>query len=130
MMMYAATVWWQRAGVAMVRADLGHLQRLACVNNTGSVSTAPTDALEVLLGLPLLRLVVEAEARASAWRLSGVYVVGQRTGHWAWLVQNLANGLLQLGLIFQRGLNKMIPRTALETPFKAEILACKHCSYS
>jgi hypothetical protein len=87
----------------MVRADLGHLHRLACVNITGSVSTASMDALEVLLGLLLLHLVAEAEARASAWRLSGVYVVGQRTGHRTCLVPNPANGLTQSDPVFQTG---------------------------
>jgi hypothetical protein len=47
--MYVGTVWWMRVGLAMVRAELGCLQRLACVS-LSLVRTAPVTALEVLLG--------------------------------------------------------------------------------
>jgi hypothetical protein len=52
MLIYAAIVWWQRVGMTTVRVVLGRLQRLDCVSITGSVKTASTAALEVLLGLP------------------------------------------------------------------------------
>jgi hypothetical protein len=55
----------------MVRADLGHLQRMACVSITGSVGTAPATDQEVFLGLPHLQLAAKAETRASACRLCG-----------------------------------------------------------
>jgi hypothetical protein len=32
MVMYVAAVWWPRVGLAMVRADPGHLQRLESLN--------------------------------------------------------------------------------------------------
>jgi hypothetical protein len=32
MLTYVAVVWWPRVGRAMVRADLGRLQGLACVS--------------------------------------------------------------------------------------------------
>jgi hypothetical protein len=68
----AACMWWPRVGLATVRAELGHLQRLACVSITGVVSMTLMAAPRVLLGLSFLHLVAEAEARALAYRLRGV----------------------------------------------------------
>jgi hypothetical protein len=45
------------------------LQRVACLRITGAIKTAPTAAMEVLLGLPPLHLQVEAEARIGSYRL-------------------------------------------------------------
>jgi hypothetical protein len=56
MLMYVAIVWWLRVGLAVVKAELGRLQRLVCVSITGTVRMAPTAALEVLLGFPPLSL--------------------------------------------------------------------------
>jgi hypothetical protein len=63
--MYAAVLCWSRADLTMVRADLCCLQNFACASITGYVGTAPTCALEVILGILLLHLEWEAEARAS-----------------------------------------------------------------
>jgi hypothetical protein len=43
---HAATVWWPS------KAELNDLQRTACLGITGAMRTAPTAAVEVLLGLP------------------------------------------------------------------------------
>jgi hypothetical protein len=42
---------------------------MACLGITGAMRTAPTAAIEVLLGLPPQHLQLEAEARAGIYRL-------------------------------------------------------------
>jgi hypothetical protein len=42
---------------------------MACLGITGAMRTAPTAAMEVLLGLHILHLLVEAEARIGNYRL-------------------------------------------------------------
>jgi hypothetical protein len=82
MLMYTAIVCWLKVGLAMVMAaDTG-----PCI--TGSERMAPTTALEVLFGLhtptPILYLVAEANASASAYRLRGKgqwYGRGSDAGH-------------------------------------------------
>ena len=49
--------------------ELSRLQRLACLATTGAVRTTPTATLEVLLGLPPLHVMTEAEAQAGIYRL-------------------------------------------------------------
>jgi hypothetical protein len=81
-----------------VSADLGCMQRLSCVSNAGSVSRACMTPLKVVL---LLNLIMEAEARASTCRLSGMGV---------WLGRELDVGharihvqLLELDPVFSNG---------------------------
>jgi hypothetical protein len=66
---YAATVWWPRIKYGTSRAELSKLQRMACLGITGAIRTAPTAAIEVLLGLSPLHLQLEVEARAGIYRL-------------------------------------------------------------
>jgi hypothetical protein len=47
---YAATIWWPR--VKTSQAELSKLQRLVCLGIMGAMRSAPTAAMEVLLGLP------------------------------------------------------------------------------
>jgi hypothetical protein len=75
MHMHMATVRGLSVGMATVSAELGHLQRLECVNITGSVSMAPTAVLKVLLSLPHFHSVADAKGGALACRLKG-------TGSW------------------------------------------------
>jgi hypothetical protein len=49
---YAAAIWWPRVKLKTSRAELSKLQRMACLGITGAVRSAPTAAMEVLLGLP------------------------------------------------------------------------------
>lgn len=48
---YAATVWWPRVKLRTSRAELGKLQRMACLGITGALKTAPIAIIEVILGL-------------------------------------------------------------------------------
>ena len=49
---------------------LSKLQRSACLAITGAMKTIPTAATEVLLGLPPLHLMTEAEVQAGIYRLN------------------------------------------------------------
>jgi hypothetical protein len=53
---YATIVWWPRVEYKTSRAKLSKLQILAFLGITGAIRTAPTAAVEVLLGLPPLHL--------------------------------------------------------------------------
>ena len=69
MLCYGALVWWPRSRLATVANKLQKFQRLACLAITGCMRTAPTKALEAMLGLPPLHLYIQQEAAASAIRL-------------------------------------------------------------
>jgi hypothetical protein len=47
----AAIIWWPRVKLKTSQAELRKLQRMACLGITGAMRTAPTTAMEVLLGL-------------------------------------------------------------------------------
>jgi hypothetical protein len=68
---YAATAWWPRAKLKTSQRELSKLQTVACLGITGAIRTAPTAAIEVLLGLPPLHLQVEVETKAGNYRLHG-----------------------------------------------------------
>jgi hypothetical protein len=65
---YAATVWRPKVKIKTSHAELTKLQRMTCLGITGAMRTAPRAAIEVLLGLPLLHMLVEAEAKAGNYR--------------------------------------------------------------
>jgi hypothetical protein len=46
---YALTVWWPRVKFKASRAEHSKLQRLASLDITGAMGTAPTTAIEILL---------------------------------------------------------------------------------
>jgi hypothetical protein len=60
---YAALQWWKKASQISVNRKTAYLQRLACINITGSMHSTPTAALEVILMLPPLGIYIEGEAR-------------------------------------------------------------------
>jgi hypothetical protein len=49
---YVATVWWPRVKLKTRQAELGKLQRMACLGIIGALRTTPTTATEVPFGLP------------------------------------------------------------------------------
>ncbi|KMQ82346.1 zinc knuckle domain protein, partial [Lasius niger] len=67
--LHGALLWWNRTSLKSVRASLDHLQSLASRLITGATRTTQVAALAVALGLPLLHIMVEAAAMASAHRL-------------------------------------------------------------
>ena len=80
---YASLVWWTKTNESSAQALLQKVQRLACLNITGAMSTCPTAAMEVLLGLSPLHLHVKKEAALSAIKLSRTHKFkpGNLVGH-------------------------------------------------
>jgi hypothetical protein len=68
-MLPTATIWWRRIKLKIYQAEFSKLQRMACLGITGAMRTAPSAAMEVLLGLPPLQLYVETEAKIGNYRL-------------------------------------------------------------
>jgi hypothetical protein len=50
-------VWWPRVSYNVSRTELRKLQRLAYLAITGAMPMTPTDAIEILLGLPPLHVM-------------------------------------------------------------------------
>jgi hypothetical protein len=67
---YAALLWWKKASQISVNRKTAHLQRLVCINITGSMHSTKTAALEVILMLPFLGIYIEGEARQATYRLN------------------------------------------------------------
>jgi len=51
------------------RTELSQLQREACLAITGAMKVTPTAVIEVLLGVHLLHVMIEAEAQVGIYRL-------------------------------------------------------------
>jgi ribonuclease HI len=95
------------------RAELSKLQ-MACLGITGAMKTAPTAAIEVLLGLHPLHLQLEAEARAGIYRLHCSEQWKPKSkgfGH-AHMTQNM-----EKEPIVQKGTDKMILRHVYSKAF-------------
>jgi hypothetical protein len=60
---------WPRVKLKASQAELSKLQRMAFLGITGLMRTAPTAAMEALLGLPPLHLQAEAEAKVGNYKL-------------------------------------------------------------
>ena len=69
---FASLVWWPGCQMASTKSKLSKVQRLACLGITGALWTTPTSAMEVLVGLPPLDLVIQGEARLTAFGVWGV----------------------------------------------------------
>jgi hypothetical protein len=66
---HAALVWWPKVKQKSTKNQLGRIQRMACLAITGAMKSTPTAAMEVLLNLPLLDILIMAEARMALYRL-------------------------------------------------------------
>ena len=70
--------------MASAKKKLSKVQRLACLGLTGAIRTTPAGAMEVLIGLPLLELVIQGEARSAAhhfWSLGCWSYLHPQQGH-------------------------------------------------
>ena len=65
----STTVWWPRVGYNVSRTELSRLHRVACLAITGEMKMTPTAVIEVLLGVPVLHVMIEAEAQVGICRL-------------------------------------------------------------
>jgi hypothetical protein len=105
---------WPTVKLKTSHAELSKLQRMACLGITGAMRTAPTAAMEVLLGLPPVHLQVEAKAKIGNYRLRCNKQWKPKTegfGH-ADITQNM-----EKEPILQMGSDKMIPRHVYDKPF-------------
>jgi ribonuclease HI len=66
---YGALVWWTSVQKSTLHAKLVQVQRLACISITSAMPTAPTAALEVMIGLLPLPIHIQQCAMQSAYRL-------------------------------------------------------------
>ncbi|CAB0007833.1 unnamed protein product [Nesidiocoris tenuis] len=73
---YAALVWWRATNQQTVQAQLGTLQRQACLGITGAMRTCPTASMEALLGLPPLHIHIWRCAYLGAVRVRWSEMVG------------------------------------------------------
>jgi hypothetical protein len=87
---------------------------MACFGITGAMRTAPTAAMEVLLGLPPLHLQMEVEDRIGNYRL-------RCNDQWKPKSEGFRHAYMTQGmkkeLILQMGSDKMIPRHVYDKPF-------------
>jgi hypothetical protein len=100
-------VWWTRIKYRRSRAEFSKLPRMACLGITGAMRTAPTAAIEVLLGLSPLHLQLGAEARAGIFRLhcSEQWKPKSKGLEHAYMTQDMKKEP-----ILQMGTDRMIPR--------------------
>ena len=69
MLTYGSIVWWPMIRYKVNEVELRRLQRLATLAITETMRIAPTVAMEVLLGLPPLHVMTEADAPVGIYRL-------------------------------------------------------------
>jgi hypothetical protein len=72
---FASLVWWTGCQTSSDKTQLSRIQRLVCLEITGAMRTTPTGDMEALTCLPLLDLVVQGEARATAHQLWSLLVL-------------------------------------------------------
>ena len=69
MVTYAAVVWWPHADHKGAGKQLEYIQRLACLYITGAVRSAPTSALEIIVGIVPLPIYIKQEAMLACYRM-------------------------------------------------------------
>jgi hypothetical protein len=68
-MSYAAFVWWQKSEQTTASVELQKVQKLACLQTTGAMQSAPTIALAAMLDLLPLPVMVKKVAAQFAFRM-------------------------------------------------------------
>jgi len=66
---YRSMVWWPRVRYNVSMIELNKLHRLACLAITGVRKMTQRAAMEILLGLPTLHVMTEAEDQSNIYRL-------------------------------------------------------------
>jgi hypothetical protein len=114
MLTYGSTLWWPKVTYKVSRTELNKLQRLACLAITETIMTAPTAAIEVLMGLPPLHVMIEVQAQAGIYRL----MCDQQ---WKPKSTNFGHTKKSQDMehepILQMGTDMMIPRYVYHKPF-------------
>lgn len=118
MLAYGAFIWWNGIASNNIKRQLNHLQRVACLAITGSMSTTPQAALDVLLNLPKLEDYILAEAKNTAYRLrhcitDAMYRTAKHT--------NIMKELLNHNRILDAQSDRMQPTYLFEKKYKTII---------
>jgi hypothetical protein len=114
---YGSTVWWTSVNYVS-RMELNKLQRLACFAITGAMKTTPTAAMEVLLGLPPLHVVIEAEAQAGIYRLMCNQQWRPRSANYGY---DKKSRDMEQEPVFLMGTDRMTLRYVFHKPFKVHL---------
>jgi ribonuclease HI len=107
--------------MARAKQLLTSAQMLACLGITAAMHTTPTNAMEALIGLPLLDLVVQGEARASVhclWSLGSWSYLHPNSGH-----SNILVRLQQLDPIFNMRVDVMRPAYNFDPKYTVTLLS-------
>jgi hypothetical protein len=118
---FASLVWWPGCQTASTKSKLSKVQRLACLGITGAFRTIPTGAMEALVGLPLLDLLMQGEARSAAhrlWSLGRGSCFHHRQGHSRILIR-----LQESDPIFNMRVDTMRPVYNFEPKYRVTMLA-------
>lgn len=78
---YAAWIWWTKVEQKKAEVKLNKIQRLACLLITGAMRSAPTGALEALIGLTPIQIHIKEVAAKSALRHVILDKNSKTTGH-------------------------------------------------
>jgi hypothetical protein len=102
-------LWWPRVKYKTRRAELSKLQRMASLDITATIRTAPKAAIEVLL---------ELRQCTSSWRLrpeqvfiDSTAVIKSEGFEHAYMIQVMKAPILQMGI------DRTIPRHVCDKPF-------------
>ena len=124
---FASLVWWPGFQAASAKKKLSKVQRLACLGIMGPICTTPTGAMEVLIGLPLLDLAIQGEARLAAHHLWSL-------GCWSYLHPNKDTCIMtrteKSDTIFNMGVDVMKPVFNLEPKYRVTVLTHWHTQTS
>jgi hypothetical protein len=111
---YGSTVWLLRVRYNISRMERNKLEIIACLALTGAMTMTPTAAIEVLLGLPPLHVIIEADAQTGIYRF---------TCNQQWRPKSTNYGHVETSRdmdhkpIFLMGTDEMIQRYAYHKPF-------------
>jgi hypothetical protein len=117
---FASLVWWPGCQTATAKRKLSKVQRLACLGKTGAICTSPTGAMETLVGLLLLDLVIQGEARSAAhhhWILGCWSYLHPQHGH-----SHILTQLQKSDPIYGMGVDIMKPVFNLEPKYRVTVL--------
>jgi hypothetical protein len=113
-LIYGFTVWWPRVRYDVSRTELSKIQRSACLAITGMMKMTPTAAMEVLLGIPPLHVMIEAEAQAGIYRLMCNQQWKPKSTNFGHIKKSRD---MEHEPILQKGSDRMVPRYAYHKPF-------------
>jgi hypothetical protein len=97
---------------------------MACLGITGAMRTAPTAAMDNLLGLPPLHLQVESKARIGNYRLRCNDQLKHKSEGFA---HEYMTQKMKIEPILKMGSDKMIPQHVYDKPFRIRFPFSSSC---